>query len=162
MVFLQHFTLRYVCRLSGFMLHVHAGFSVRAILSLSPHPCLCIIGAVTLIQSLYCHVRAYLQQPVTRPSSRQTVSVARKTFTGLANGSRRRRGRVGEGRGGGEERQRGGGKEHLQQLVSPLSRFSTKNGTLFTFGNVERKRNGPKAAKDTPEEGTCESREGQI
>lgn len=45
----------------------------------------------------------------------------------------------------------------MQRLVSALSRFSTKNGTMFTFGNVERKRSGPKAAKDTPEEVTCES-----
>lgn len=124
----------------------------------SPHPCLCNIGAVTLIHSLYGRVRAYLQQPVTHPSSRQTVSVARKTFTGLANGSRRLQGRVGKGRRGATGR----GKEHLRRLVSALSRLSTKNGTMFTFGNVKRKRNGPKAAKDTPEEVTCESREGQI
>lgn len=41
-----------------------------------------------------------------------------------------------------------GGRGHLQQLVSTLSRFSAQNGTMFTFGNVTRKRDDAKAAKD--------------
>ena len=39
-------------------------------------PCLCIIGAATLIYSLYRHVQAHLQQPVSQRSSRQAVPLA--------------------------------------------------------------------------------------
>lgn len=49
---------------------------MRSRLSVFPDPCLCIIGAVALIHSLYGHVQAYLQQPVSHPSSRQTVPLA--------------------------------------------------------------------------------------
>lgn len=112
---------------------------------------MCVIGAVSLIHSLYRRVRAYLQQPVTHPSSRQTVPLAcvRVKLLQVSQTAAVNRGGGGVGR---WKRWGGGGRGHLQRLVSTLSRFSAQNGTMFTFGNVTRKRNDSKGAEDTSEE----------
>lgn len=97
---------------------------------LSPDPCLCIIGAVTLIHSLYGHVQAYLQQPVSHPSSRQTVPLACAPVK-LLQASQTAAIDSGAGSGAGIN----GGMGDGGRLVSTLSRYSTQNGTMFTFGN---------------------------